>query len=231
MFVDNRSFLKVVSILKKRFQRNLPSHIRGDPFKTLIGCILSARTRDEFTDEAYDALFKRFKTPTELARASESQLQKLIKPVNFYLTKARRIKQAAEFVLRNFGGTIPLDRAKLMEVPGIGPKCADIVLSYAFGVNTVAVDTHVDTVAKRLGVVSEEANYEEVKSALVEHAPSGNVSELNDLFVMFGRAICHKNHPKCYVCPVYDYCEWSAKSTYRTQGSKLKHTGRKKKVD
>jgi endonuclease-3 len=229
VFVDTQSFEKVVSILKHRFRRVLPTHIRGDPFRTLVGCILSARTRDEFTDLAFDALFKKFESPKELAGASETELQRLIRPVNFYLTKARRIKQAAQFVMQNFGGRVPLDRVKLMEVPGIGPKCADVVLSYAFGVNTVAVDTHVDTVAKRLGVAAEEADYEEVKRSLVELAPSQNVSELNDLFVMFGKEICRKNHPKCYACPVYQFCEWRFKSTYKKRNSRLKQRSRKKK--
>jgi len=220
--MDRERFAQVIQILEAKYPRELPSHIREDPYRTLIGCILSARTKDEFTDKAYNALFTKYPNPQDILAASEEEIRQLIKPVNFYITKARRVKQATAYIMQHFNGRIPDDRAKILEVPGIGEKCADIVLSYAFGHNTVAVDTHVDTVAKRLGVCPEDADYEEVKRALETLAPKEKIWNLNNLFVEFGQQICTKNNPKCYLCPIYDLCEWSGKQL-RGKQPKQKH--------
>jgi len=212
--VDRLKFAEIVAILEAKYRRDLPAHIREDPYRTLIGCILSARTKDYYTDKAYNALFSRFKSPEEVAQASEEEICGLIKPVNFYITKAKRIRQASEYILQHFGGKVPEDRAKLLEIPGIGEKCADIVLNYAFGHNTVAVDTHVEVVAKRLGVARRDAKYGEVKAALEQMSPPEKVGDINNLFVEFGQQICTKNRPKCSLCPVYDLCEWEDKKLY-----------------
>ncbi len=204
-------FSKVLKILEERFSRDLPAHIKEDPFRVLIGCILSARTKDENTDKAYEALFREFADARSLAQADLLRIQALIKPVNYYKTKAKRIKEAASFIIEKFKGRVPKSRKALMRIPGIGPKCADIVLSYGFGKPTVAVDTHVETVAKRLGVAPERARYEEVKRAIEQATPLSLRARVNDLLVVFGREICHKNNPKCSVCPVFEFCIWEGK--------------------
>jgi endonuclease-3 len=222
--VDKAKFSKIISILEERFPRSTPLHIREDPYRTLIGCILSARTKDEFTDKAYEALFSKYKTPQEIFNAPEQEIVSLIRPVNFYITKAKRIKQATAYILEHFGGAVPDDRAKILEVPGIGEKCADIVLTYAFGHSTVAVDTHVDTVAKRLGVCPQNSKYGEVKDALEKMAPASKVWLINNLFVEFGQKICMKSNPKCYACPIYDLCEWEGRKQ-RVEKQSGKHHG------
>lgn len=210
--MDRERFSEAIRILESKYSRDLPAHIREDPYRTLIGCILSARTRDEFTDKAYRALFSRFGSPREILEASEDEIRELIRPVNFYVTKAKRIKQATAYIVERFGGRVPEDREKLMEIPGVGAKCADIVLSYAFGHNTVAVDTHVEVVAKRLGVCPEDAGYEEVKAAIEALAPKEKLWKINSLFVEFGQQVCSKSNPKCDVCPIYHLCEWEGKA-------------------
>ncbi|MEM0271121.1 MAG: endonuclease III [Thermoprotei archaeon] len=209
--MDREKFAQVIRTLESLYPRELPSHIREDPYRTLIGCILSARTKDEFTDKAYNALFSKYPTPQDMLAAPEEDIRQLIRPVNFYITKAGRIKKATAYIVERFQGKVPDDREKLLEIPGIGEKCADIVLGYAFGHNTVAVDTHVDTVAKRLGVCAEDAEYAEVKAALIKLAPKDKIWSLNNLFVEFGQQICTKNNPKCYACPIYNLCEWPGK--------------------
>lgn len=209
--MDGTKFAKALVRLTKSYGRDLPAHISEDPGRVVIGCILSARTRDERTDQAYASLFSTFPSLDLLCAASIEDLENLIKPVNFYRTKARKIKEAACYMLRELGGRIPRSRKELMAIPGIGPKCADIVLSYAWGMDTVAVDTHVETVSKRLGVAPPSAKYEELKYRLERLAPPKFRSRVNDLFVVFGREVCTKSAPKCWMCPIYSLCEWKGK--------------------
>lgn len=209
--MDSETFEAVLKLLKPRFERVLPEHVSEDPFRVLIGCILSTRTRDEKTDRAYQALFEAYPDPASLAGADSSDVERLIRPVNFYKTKAKRIIAAARFLVQEFGGGVPSDRARLLLFPGIGPKCADIVLSFGFGVDTVAVDTHVETVAKRLGLAAEDAGYDEVKASIEGVCPKEELRGINDLFVSFGRAVCLRQAPKCHICPVYRFCVWPGK--------------------
>ncbi|GBC70153.1 Ultraviolet N-glycosylase/AP lyase [archaeon HR01] len=166
--MDKRVFGKIVSLLRTRYGGGrFPDHVReGDAFKVLVGAVLSHRTRDEKTDEAYTNLFSRFRNPAELASADVRTITQLIKPVGFYRQKAKRIKMLAQIVYGRLGGRVPDSREELMKLPGVGPKSADIVLSSAFNKPEIAVDTHVETVAKRLGVVGLEAGYDDVKKAL-----------------------------------------------------------------
>ncbi|MEM3670205.1 MAG: endonuclease III [Thermoprotei archaeon] len=227
--MNKRRFQEIVTKLLPQFGRKLPDHVSEDPFRVLIGCILSTRTRDEFTDKAYGALFAVYPTVEELSAADIEQIAALIKPVNFYKTKAKRVKEAATWILHEYGGKVPSGRVELLKVPGIGPKCADIVLSFGFGLDTVAVDTHVEVVAKRLGVAPPDAKYDEIQEKLQQVAAPGTLADLNDLFVAFGQKVCLKHVPKCNICPVYDYCVWEGKTARRRQLNSKTHAGTSEK--
>ncbi|MCX8201378.1 MAG: endonuclease III [Candidatus Caldarchaeum sp.] len=204
------AFSEILIILKKRYGvGNSPLHVSDvDPFKVLVGAVLSHRTRDEKTDEAYRRLFARFRDGAELAKADVRTITKLIKPAGFYREKAKRIKKIAQIVYGELGGRVPVDRQMLLQLPGVGPKTADIVLSVAFGKPEIAVDTHVEAVAKRLGVVDEKAGYEEVKQALTRLVSTDDALLVNILFVRFGREICRRPRPRCQICPITHYCKY-----------------------
>ena len=207
--VDSREFQRVVDTLKARYSISYPLHIRPrDPFATLIGAILSHRTKDEMTDKAFENLFKKYKTPEEIAEANKKEIEKLIRYVGFYRQKAERIKRVAKILVERYGGEVPRNRDELMKLPGVGPKTADIVLSFAFKEPEVAVDTHVETVAKRLGIAREEAGYEEVKNSIEKLAKMEDRPIINTLFVKFGKEICRRPRPKCEICPFTDVCRY-----------------------
>ncbi len=207
--MDSRSFAEVLSRLKRRYKLTRPLHIQpSDPFATLIGTILSHRTRDEKTDAAFSKLFKHYKTPEELALADVRSIERLIRDVGFYRQKARRIKKVAQIIAFELGGKVPREREELMQLPSVGPKTADIVLSFAYGEPEIAVDTHVETVAKRLGVAPEDGDYETVKKSLEELTPLEDRPLINTLFVLFGKEICRKPRPRCSICPVSEFCAW-----------------------
>ncbi|MEM4280677.1 MAG: endonuclease III [Candidatus Caldarchaeum sp.] len=208
--LDKTEFGEVVKILKARYMSGArPEHVAGsDPFKVLVGALLSHRTRDEMTDMAYNKLFSQFKDPPQLANADVREIAQTIKAVGFYRQKAKRIKRIAQIIYWERSGKVPEDREELMKLPGVGPKTADIVLSACFGKPEVAVDTHVKTVAVRLGIASEKSGYEEIKSNVTKLAPADDLFLINQLFVRFGREICRRPKPKCNVCPITAYCRF-----------------------
>ncbi|MEM1945979.1 MAG: endonuclease III [Candidatus Caldarchaeum sp.] len=208
--MDKDQFRQVVKILEKRYLTgSKPEHVSDvDPFKILVGALLSHRTRDEMTDIAYNELFSRYKNPAELADADVREIAKTIKRVGFYRQKAKRIKKIARIIYGERGGRVPESREELMKLPGVGPKTADIVLSAAFSKPEVAVDTHVQAVAVRLGIASEKAGYEEIKRNITTLAAEEDLPIINHLFVSFGREVCKKPRPKCSICPITTFCKY-----------------------
>lgn len=204
--VSAEEFRWALKVLKSRYGRWLPEHMRGDPFSVLVGAILSHRTRDEKTDEAHRALLKRYPTPQALANAPLHEIKRLIKPVGFYRVKARRLKETARILLEKYGGRVPKGREELKSLPGVGDKTADIVLSIAFGLPEIAVDTHVETVAKRLGVAGPGDGYAEVKRKLENLTPPEKRRVLNQLFVLLGKEFCRNPKPACQQCPIKRVC-------------------------
>jgi len=208
--LDAEGFRNVLEILIRRYPDEAkPLHVSDDdPFKVLIGAMLSHRTRDEKTDLAFHKLFTKLPDIESIARARVDEIQRLIRDVGFYRQKSKRLKEVARIILQKYDGRVPTDRGELMKLPGVGPKTADIVLSHAFGMAEVAVDTHVETVAKRLGLAGEKASYEEVKKAIHSLADGKYLSIINRLFIAFGREICRRPRPKCQICPVRSYCRY-----------------------
>ncbi len=195
----------VIRILELYGDRELPLHVRGEPWKVAIGCILSQRTKDETTDAAFKRLIDRFPTLKQLAEANVKEVEKLIYPVGFYRQKARRIVEAAKYMLTHGVGT---SLEELVKIPGIGRKCANIILSYGYGMPAIAVDTHVYRVSKRLGIVGENASEEEVEEALKGLVPRDRWIEVNNALVKFGKTVCKPLRPLCDMCPVRDGCKY-----------------------
>jgi len=196
-------------IISEYADEPMPAHVRDDPFRVLIGCILSQRTKDETTDAAYRRLFSRFSGPEDLARADPAEIEELIYPVGFYRNKSRTIVKAARYVLDEFDGVVPDRFEDLVKIPGIGRKCANIVLAYAFGKPAIPVDTHVFRVAKRLGIVPPDAKPEDVEDALKRIVPEEFWIPVNHALVRFGRAVCKPVGPKCNRCPLREVCAFA----------------------
>ena len=192
-------------MVKEYSKRPLPLHITGEPWQVVIGCILSQRTRDEVTDLAYSRLFGRFKRLEDLASADPEEVEKLIYPVGFYRVKARKIVEAARWMLEN---GVPKSLDGLMKIPGVGRKCANIVLSMAFGLPAIAVDTHVHRITKRLGLIGENDPPERAEEALKCLFPKDLWRIVNHGLVRFGQEVCRPSKPLCEVCPLKDVCKF-----------------------
>ncbi len=179
----------------------------GDPFRTLIGCVLSHRTRDANTARAAEALFNVVTSPEDIISLEPDELRTLIRCSGFYNQKARNITAICQDLVNNHDSTVPHDRENLMSLRGVGPKTADIVLSHAYNVPAIAVDVHVARVARRLGFADLKAGPEKVKLALEQLVPSERYRSIDNGFVTHGKKYCRKTNPRCGECPLRGVCE------------------------
>jgi endonuclease III len=182
----------------------------GDPFRILIGTILSHRTKDENTTRATENLFSRYKTPEELANADPRTVRRLIRPSGFYNMKTKNIITASKQLVEQFGGKVPDNEEDLLKIRAVGRKTANCVLVYAFNKPAIPVDTHVHRISNRLGLVKTKKP-EETEAELVKTVPMRYWLEVNDLFVRFGQTTCKPIGPRCGICTLKGGCEY-----YRT---------------
>lgn len=176
-----------------------------DPFRLLVACIISLRTKDAVTAQAAARLFAVAATPAALASLSEEYIGQLIFPSGFYRTKARQLRAIAVALLTDHGGAVPADLNALLALPGVGRKTANLVLGLGFGVPTICVDTHVHRIANRLGLVAT-STPEDTERALQSVLPRDVWIDINDLLVTFGQHVCHPTSPRCSTCPVAGRC-------------------------
>ncbi len=201
----NRNRDALIRDLMKEDPVELASELDSDPFRTLIRTILSARSKDEQTIKVSEALFKHYDTAEKLAAAPPERVEEIIKPIGFYRAKTKSIQGAARMLIERFGGKVP-DRYKdLLELPGVGPKVANCVLVYAFGIPAIPVDTHVHRIVNRWGLV-ETTDPEKTCDQLMEILPREWWLVVNDLLVRFGKEICKPITPLCGKCPLDAIC-------------------------
>lgn len=179
----------------------------GDPFRILIGTILSHRTRDENTARATENLFSTYKTPAELASADPRVVRRLIRPSGFYKMKTNNVIRASRELVSNFGGRVPDTVDELLTIHSVGRKTANCVLVYAFNKPAIPVDTHVHRISNRLGLVRTKTP-EETEAALVKSVPRRFWLDLNDLFVRFGQTTCKPIGPRCGECTLSHGCPY-----------------------
>jgi endonuclease-3 len=188
---------------------------KNDPFETLIVTIISQNTADTNTERAFENLSKQFKiTPQTLSSAEINKIEACLHVGGLYKSKAKTIKNVSKIVLKKFGGSLdpilslPLDEARkmLMEMPGIGPKTADVVLLFSANQPTIPVDTHVNRVAKRLGFAPTNGDYEEVRLSLQKLFDQKDYLDVHLLLIALGRKYCKARRPYCIECPVKIYC-------------------------
>ena len=175
------------------------------PFRLLVACVISLRTKDEVTAEASRRLFEIGPTPDRLAKLEEDRIARAIYPAGFYNTKAAQLKEIGRIIRDDFGDEVPASEADLLAMPGVGRKTANLVLGLGFGIPAICVDTHVHRISNRLGMVSTKTP-EQTERALMEVLPCDLWVPINDLLVTFGQNRCHPTSPRCTSCPLADLC-------------------------
>src|SRR5215467_14120851 len=187
--------------------KGLQAEEKQDPFKILIGTILSARTRDEITTRVVNDLFRKFKNPEELAKADIEEVRAIIHSIGFYNVKAKRIKEVSQLIVERFNGEVPSDIRKLLELPGVGRKTANCVLVYGFNRPAIPVDIHVHRISNRLGI-ADTTKPEETEIVLQKSIDKKYWSKVNETFVTFGQNVCLPRNPKCGVCQLTKLCKY-----------------------
>ena len=213
--MQKRRAEEILSILRDNF--SVPSWARSnrDPFRTLILTVLSQATADRNTARAFTNLQRRFSiTPETLSKAKVEDIENAIKVGGLYRNKARVIKNISNLILEQHNGSLdfiyslPFQDARktLLGLPGVGPKTADIVLLFCARKPVIPVDTHVNRVSKRLGLVPAKADYERVHNALESHYSPEDYPDVHLLFISHGRKFCKARKPLCKICPVNVLC-------------------------
>jgi endonuclease-3 len=183
---------------------------KRDPFRVLVACILSLRTKDETTAVASNRLFALADTPETLAALPVETVEKAIYPVGFYRNKARAILDISNTLAAGHAGhdagQVPDTMEGLLSLRGVGRKTANLVLSAGFGKPAICVDTHVHRITNRWGYVSTKTP-DETETALREKLPPRFWKPINRLLVMFGQNVCKPVSPICSACPIGELCE------------------------
>jgi endonuclease III len=187
----------------------------SDPFKILIGTILSARTRDESTTKIVHNLFLRFKNSMELADANLEEIKEIIRSIGFYNLKAERIQDVSRIITKEYEGKVPESVEKLLQLPGVGRKTANCVLVYGFNKPAIPVDVHVHRISNRLGIVDTKTP-EKTEIELANVTSRKDWTRINNTFVMYGQNICLPRNPRCNLCQLKDDCNY-----YRENDSRV----------
>ena len=178
---------------------------KADPFRILVGCLISARPRDEVTEAACSRLFQRIKSPGALLKLTPRQLEKAIYPVAFYRNKAKALKSLSTDLVERFGGRVPETLDELLTLQGVGRKTANLTLILAFDGMGICVDTHVHRITNRWGYVETETPGQ-TEDALRKKLPQKYWQRINELLVGFGQIVCKPVSPLCSQCPVEKHC-------------------------
>ena len=179
---------------------------KRDPFRVLISCIISLRTKDEVTGPASRRLFAIAESPDELMHLSQEEVEKLIYPAGFYRNKAKQILDISKILVENYNSAVPDEIDELIKFKGVGRKTANLVVTLGFDKPGICVDIHVHRITNRWGYIKTKTP-DSSEFALREKLPAKYWIPINDLLVTFGQNMCKPQSPYCSKCRLYDYCD------------------------
>jgi len=201
----------ILDILKEAYPEAKCGLDFGSPYELLVATILSAQCTDVRVNIITKELFKKHNTPEKMLRLTEEELGEMIKSCGLYKNKSRNILAASSMLAAEYKCEVPENMEELLRLPGVGRKTANVVLSNAFGVPAIAVDTHVFRVSNRLGI-SKGKTPDEVERGLMKVIPKDTWGLAHHLLIIHGRRRCAARNPKCGECPLTGLCEYYAKA-------------------
>lgn len=203
--LKKQDIAKVLEILKETYPDADCALNYGTPFQLLAAVVLSAQTTDKKVNQVTDDLFKLYPTAAEMSQIPEEELQERIRTIGMYRQKAKNLIALSRILMEKYDGEVPDDQEKLMELPGVGRKSANVVMSVAFGHQRIAVDTHVFRVSNRIGIASG-SNVLETELSLMKNIPEDQWTVNHHRLIWHGRLICAARKPKCSECPLDGIC-------------------------
>jgi endonuclease-3 len=203
---NSRNFDRIWALLKKEYPDAKPSLNYSNPLELLVATVLSAQSTDVQINRVTENLFKKYRTAEDYANADIRELENDIYSTGFYKSKAKNIKLAAKMILECYKGEVPRTMERLVSLPGVGRKTANIVLARGFGIiEGIAVDTHVKRVSRRLGF-TKNSDPEKIEQDLISLARKKDLDSLSMTLIYHGRKICQARKPKCEICVVKELC-------------------------
>jgi endonuclease-3 len=196
---------KLVELLDRNYSDAECTLKFSSPFQLLIATILSAQCTDERVNKVTQVLFDKCERPEHFLHISLEELMEVIKPTGFYRNKAKNIKKLTSILMEQFKGDVPADINELIKLPGVGRKTANVVLGNCFGIKGVVVDTHVQRILKRLGIVDKE-DPEKIEYIIMQLIPDVNWTKWSHQMIAFGRDICKAKKPECMRCNLRSIC-------------------------
>jgi len=233
MYQEIKGTNLLLEVIQPDANENIPIEDRNHKkrhkmaFKTLIATILSVRTKDETTLQVIEDLWQTYSNPKDLSEAPIEKLEEIVYSTGFYSQKAKRIKETARIIHEKYDDKVPDEMKKLLELPGVGRKVANCVLSISFSKDVVAVDTHVHRISNRTGWVDTKSP-KQTEMALQKVFPKKLWGEINYTLVSFGKNICRPTNPKCDECPVGAPCEKLIEKTRKKRRKKKRKDTKKK---
>lgn len=196
---------ELIEIMRKLYPEAECALVHEDRFQLLIAVVLSAQTTDKSVNQVTPALFGRYPDAATLASAQAEDLEEILKRIGMYRTKAKNIIALSKMLMEKHGGQVPGDYDLLTELPGVGRKTANVVLSVGFGEPRIAVDTHVFRLANRIGITAEK-NVLDTEISLMKAIPREHWIMMHHALIWHGRQVCSAKNPKCSECAIESLC-------------------------
>ncbi|MFX3646573.1 MAG: endonuclease III [Paenibacillus sp.] len=205
----------------------------SNAFELTVAVLLSAQCTDETVNKVTTDLFQKYKSPADYLAVPLEELEQDIRRIGLYRNKAKHIQNMCRILIEQYGGDIPQEHDQLVTLPGVGRKTANVVVSNAFGVPAIAVDTHVERVSKRLGLAGWDDSVLEVEKKLMKRVPRDEWTLTHHRFIFFGRYHCKAQNPACHICPLLDICREGKKrmKTSQIRKDKERVITRKRKIN
>ncbi len=203
--LDKNEISTVLELLQRSYPDVGCALHYGTPFQLLVAVVLSAQTTDKKVNQVTGDLFRLYPTAAEMAEIPESELQERIKVIGMYRQKSKNVISLSRILVEKYGGEVPDDQEKLMELPGVGRKTANVVMSVAFGHQRIAVDTHVFRVSNRIGIARGD-DVLATEHSLMENIPENMWTKTHHMLIWHGRMICDARKPRCSECPLDGIC-------------------------
>jgi len=184
----------------------------SNPYELLVAVILSAQCTDKRVNLTTPALFKRFPDAASLAASSSEEVFSYIRSISYPNNKAKHLVGMAQKLINEFGGTVPKKVEDLVKLPGVGRKTANVIASVIYEQPTMAVDTHVYRVSRRIGLVPQSANTPlKVEKELIKHIPEHEIHKAHHWLILHGRYVCTARNPQCVTCGLAAWCSYKSK--------------------
>lgn len=205
--MNNKQLRHVLDTIGEMFPDAHCELNHSNPFELTIAVLLSAQCTDETVNKVTATLFQKYKGPEDYASAPLEELEQDIRRIGLFRNKAKNIQALCRILIEKHGGTVPASHEELTALPGVGRKTANVVMSNAFHVPAIAVDTHVERVSKRLSIAKADDSVLEVEKKLMKLVPKEEWTLTHHRLIFFGRYHCRAQNPSCAVCPLLEMCK------------------------